>query len=103
MFRTVLTATALLVASPVFADPIRFAVTDIEGLEAMQQEFAAFETALEDLTGLEIDLFPVSSRTSAVEAVNQGQVDLVLTGPAEYVVIKEMTDAQIVVAWQRPN
>ncbi|MEM1163880.1 MAG: PhnD/SsuA/transferrin family substrate-binding protein, partial [Pseudomonadota bacterium] len=36
-------------------------------------------------------------------AINQGQVDLVLTGPAEYVVMKELTDAQIVVAWQRPN
>jgi phosphonate transport system substrate-binding protein len=27
----------------------------------------------------------------------------VLTGPAEYVVIKELTDSRIVVGWQRPN
>ena len=103
MFRNLLAAAALVVATPLTAEPIKFAVTDIEGLEALQQEFAAFEEALEASTGLEMELFPVSSRTSAVEAINQGQVDLVLTGPAEYVVIKELTDAQIVVAWQRPN
>jgi len=103
MFRTVLTAAALFAANPLIAEPIKFAVTDIEGLEALQQEFAAFETSLEAATGLDVELFPVSSRTAAVEAINQGQVDLVLTGPAEYVVIKELTDAQIVVSWQRPN
>lgn len=103
MFRTVLTAAALFAATPLVAEPIKFAVTDIEGLEALQQEFAAFETTLEEATGLDVELYPVSSRTAAVEAINQGQVDLVLTGPAEYVVIKELTDAQIVVSWQRPN
>lgn len=35
--------------------------------------------------------------------MNAGQVNFVLTGPAEYVVMKELTDAQIVVAWQRPD
>ena len=103
MFRKILTVAALVLATPLAAEPIKFAVTDIEGLEALQQEFAAFEAALEDKTGLDIELYPVSSRTSAVEALNQGQVDLVLTGPAEYVVMKELTDAKIVVAWQRPN
>jgi len=106
MIRSLLAATAALaltVAAPVIADPLKFAVTDIEGLEALQQEFAAFETALEEISGEEIELFAVSSRTAAVEALNQGQVDLVLTGPAEYAVIKELTDAQIVTAWQRPN
>lgn len=105
MFRSLLAAAAVSVATaiPAFAEPLKFAVTDIEGLEALQQEFGAFEAKLEELTGHEIDLFPVSSRTAAVEALNQDQVDLVLTGPAEYVVINELTDAKIVTAWQRPN
>ena len=103
MIRAVLAAVVLLAATPAFADPVRLAVTDIEGLENLQKEFGAFEKALEKSTGLEIDLFPVSSRTAAVEAMNSGQVDLVLTGPAEYVVIKELNDPKIVVAWQRPN
>ena len=46
---------------------------------------------------------PESHPGPKIEALNQGQVDLVLTGPAEYAVIKELTDAQIVTAWQRPN
>lgn len=104
MIRSLLAATvAIAGAFPVFAEPLKFAVTDIEGLEALQQEFAAFEATLEKISGQEVDLYPVSSRTAAVEALNQGQVDLVLTGPAEYVVIKELTDAKIVTAWQRPN
>lgn len=94
---------ALIAATPSLAQTIRFAVTDIEGLEALQQEFGPFEAALEEASGYEIELFPVSSRTSAVEAINQEQVDLILTGPAEYVVIKELTDPEIIAAWQRPN
>lgn len=94
---------AAFAAQPVLAETLRFAVTDIEGLEALQQEFGPFEAALEKATGHEVELFPVSSRTSAVEAINQGQVDLILTGPAEYVVIKELTSPEIVAAWQRPN
>jgi phosphonate transport system substrate-binding protein len=100
---TRLIAAALLVAAPVSAQDVVMAVTDVEGLEQLQQEFGAVEAALEESTGLEIELFPVSSRTAAVEAMNAGTVNFVLTGPAEYVVMKELTDARIVVAWQRPE
>lgn len=105
MIRTVIAALALTVASvvPAVAETLKFAVTDIEGLEALQQEFGGFEKALEKVTGLDIELFPVSSRTAAVEAMNSGHIDLVLTGPAEYVVMKELAAPKIVVAWQRPD
>ena len=105
MFKSMITACAisLLSTSSMASEAIKFAVTDIEGLEALQQEFSGFETSLEKATGLEIELFPVNSRTAAVEALNSGQVDLVLTGPAEYVVLKELNQPQIVVAWQRPD
>ncbi len=103
MFRIILIGLALAFASLTLAQTVKLAVTDIEGLEALQQEFKAFEEVLETSTGLDIELFPVSSRTAAVEATNQGQVDLIFTGPAEYVVIKELTESEIVVAWQRPN
>ncbi len=103
MFRSLVLAATLAIATPAMAEPVKFAVTDIEGLEVLQQEFGAFEAALEKTAGVEIDLFPVNSRTAAVEAMNADQVDLVLTGPAEYVVIKELTDPEIVVAWQRPD
>ena len=103
MLRSILAAAVLAVSAPAAAESVKFAVTDLEGLESLQQEFGAFEKALEISTGLEIELFPVSSRTAAVEAMNAQRVDMVLTGPAEYVVIKELADPTIVVAWQRPD
>lgn len=104
MPRLLATAAALaLVALPLAAEPVRLAVTDVEGMEALIKEFGPFETVLEQVTGLEVDLFPVSSRTAAVEAMNADQVDLVLTGPAEYVVLKELAQPVIVAGWQRPN
>ena len=106
MLRKILAAAIMAISLPTIAqaaDPIRLAVTDIEGLEALQQEFGPFEAAIEKSTGLDVELFPVGNRTAAVEAMKSGQVDFVLTGPAEYVVLKELTKPEIVVAWQRPD
>ncbi len=102
--KTLLAATAVaLTAFAATAEQVKLAVTDIEGLEALTQEFGAFEAELEAITGLEVELFPVASRTAAVEAMNADAVDFVLTGPAEYVVLKELADPVIVAGWQRPD
>ncbi len=85
------------------AETMRFAVTDIAGLENLQREFGAFKSALEKTTGYEVKFFPVNSRTAAVEALNAKQVDFVLTGPAEYVVFKQRANAEVVIGWQRPD
>jgi phosphonate transport system substrate-binding protein len=108
MFTKVLGSVAVALAiamAPVAkaAETIRFAVTDISGMENLQREFGAFKTALEGATGYKLDFFAVNSRTAAVEAMNAKQVDFVLTGPAEYVVFKDRTDAKVVVGWQRPD
>ena len=84
-------------------DTIRFAVTDIAGLEDLQREYGALAETLAQTTGYEIKFTPVSSPTAAVEAMRAEQVDFVLTGPAEYVVFKKRTDAQVVVGFQRPD
>lgn len=106
-FKRLLTTVAVAVglSAPVAnaADTVRFAVTDIEGLENLQREFGQFRDKLSAHTGYEIDFFPVNSRTAAVEAMKAGQVDFVLTGPAEYVVFNARTGARVVVGWQRPN
>ena len=82
---------------------IRFAVTDVEGLEGLQREFGPFKEAFEKASGLKVQFFPVSGRTAAVEAMGANQVDFVLTGPAEYVVFSARTKAQPIVTWQRPD
>lgn len=85
------------------AETVRFAVTDIAGLEDLQREYGAFRDALAASTGYEIEFSAVSSRTAAVEAMRAKQVDFVLTGPAEYVVFKKRSEASVVVGFQRPD
>lgn len=85
------------------ADTIRFAVTDIDGLESLQKEMGPFKDAFEAASGLTVEFFPVSGRTVAVEAMAADQVDFVLTGPAEYVVFNARLDARPVVTWNRPD
>lgn len=110
MWRPIFAATAALALSMVVADAnanaqdkIRFAVTDVDGMESLQREYAPFKDAFEKASGLKMDFFPVSGRTAAVEAMAADQVDFVLTGPAEYVVFNARLKAQPVVVWTRPN
>jgi phosphonate transport system substrate-binding protein len=84
-------------------DTIRFIVTDLEGLEEIQREFGSFRDLLEKLTGLEIKFYPVTNRTTAVEALRSKKADFVLTGPAEYVVIRKLTKAKPVIGFSRPD
>jgi len=85
------------------AEPIRIAVTDVEGLEKLQVEWGPMKTKLEKYTGLEFKFFPVSNRTAAAEALRFEKVDLVLTGPAEYVVMNKRSNAYPIVGFSRPD
>ena len=97
-------ALALSMGLPALAqEKIRFAVTDVDGMESLQREFGPFKEAFEKASGLNVEFFAVSGRTAAVEAMNAGQVDFVLTGPAEYVVFNARLKAQPIVVWERPN
>ena len=99
-----LVALASLAATAAIAqDTIRFAVTDIDGMEALQKEMGPFKDAFEAASGLKVEFFPVSGRTIAVEAMAADQIDFVLTGPAEYVVFNARLNAQPVVTWNRPD
>ncbi|MFN3889247.1 MAG: PhnD/SsuA/transferrin family substrate-binding protein [Beijerinckiaceae bacterium] len=107
MIRKIIAAALLamgaLSATAAANERLRFAVTDVDGLEALQREYGPFKSAFEKASGIRIDMFPVSGRTAAVEAMAAGQVDLVLTGPAEYVVFNARLKAQPVVVWTRPD
>jgi phosphonate transport system substrate-binding protein len=83
--------------------PLRFAVTDLQGLEELQRDFGPFQATLAQVLEREVDLFPVTDRTAAAVALQGDQVDFVLTGPAEYVVIRARTNAVPVVAIERPD
>lgn len=85
------------------ADTVRFAVTDIAGMEMLQTEFGKFRDLLTEATGLKFEFFPVNSRTAAVEALRSRKVEFVLTGPAEYVVINKLTKAYPIMGFSRPD
>jgi phosphonate transport system substrate-binding protein len=85
------------------AETVRLAVTDLVGLEELQREFGAFRDKLSEVTGYDIEFTPVTNRTAAVEALRFKQVDFVLTGPAEYVVMQNRADAKVVVGFSRPD
>ena len=84
-------------------DTIRFAVTDIDGMEALQTEMGPFKEVFEKVSGLKVEFFAVSGRTVAVEAMAADQIDFALTGPAEYVVFSARLQAIPVVTWNRPD
>lgn len=83
------------------AGTIRLAVTDLQGLEELQREYGASETAFEEYSGLDVEFFAVTDRTAAAAAMQADRLDVVFTGPAEYVVIHERAGAQPIVAIER--
>ncbi|WP_431299216.1 PhnD/SsuA/transferrin family substrate-binding protein [Tabrizicola sp. BL-A-41-H6] len=103
LLSTLVTLGAVAASQAVAQETIRFAVTDIDGLETLQREMGPFKDAFEAASGLKVEFFPVSGRTVAVEAMAADQVDFVLTGPAEYVVFNARLNAQPVVTWNRPD
>lgn len=96
-------ALLVLTSSAYAADQLKFIVTDLEGLEEVQREFGPFKNLLEKETGLSIKFFPVTSRTAAVEALKARKADFVLTGPAEYVVLRKLTECTPIVGFSRPD
>jgi phosphonate transport system substrate-binding protein len=69
-------------------DTIKFAAAGIEGLEELTYRFDDFAALMEDLLGVEFEMFALSDRTVSSTALEYGQVDLVLSGPSEYILSK---------------
>jgi phosphonate transport system substrate-binding protein len=84
-------------------ETLRLAVTDVQGLEELQRDYEAFRDELEATLGRKIEFFPVADRAAAAVALQSDQVDIVFTGPAEYVVINAKTQAVPFLAITRPN
>lgn len=103
--RKLILASALVLLTPasVLAEQYSMAITDLEGLEQLQREFGAFRDVLSQKSGIDLKFYPVPNRTAAVEAMRSKRVDFVLTGPAEYVVMKTRADAIPLVGFSRPD
>lgn len=82
-------------------DTLRFADTGIEGMEEMVRTFGQFGETLTELLGIDIEFFPVSDRTAAVNALQFEQVDIILAGPSEYAVMRARQDVKMMVGIER--
>jgi phosphonate transport system substrate-binding protein len=99
----VICSLVLFPAPEINAQELRFAVTDIVGLEELQVEYGAFQKTLREATGIDLKFFPVANRTAAVEALKSQRIDVVLTGPAEYIIFRSRTNAYPIVGFSRPD
>ncbi|MFE1744337.1 phosphate/phosphite/phosphonate ABC transporter substrate-binding protein [Coleofasciculus sp. H7-2] len=84
-------------------EKLRFTVTDIQSLEQLQRDYGELRMALEEVLEKKIEFVPVESYTAAAAALQSDQLDFVLTGPSEYVVMRARTNAVPVIGITRPN
>ncbi|NEQ41686.1 MAG: phosphate/phosphite/phosphonate ABC transporter substrate-binding protein [Okeania sp. SIO3I5] len=82
---------------------LRLAVTDVVEAGKLERDYEAFRAALEAVLATKIEFFPVDSFAMAAAALQLNQVDLLLAGPSEYVVINARTNAIPLIGVTRPN
>lgn len=84
-------------------EKLRFTVTDIQSLKQLQRDYGALRTVLEEVLEKKIEFVSFESYIAAAAALQSDQVDFVLTGPSEYVVMRARTNAVPVIGITRPN
>ncbi|OYD89561.1 phosphonate ABC transporter substrate-binding protein [Nostoc sp. 'Peltigera membranacea cyanobiont' 210A] len=82
---------------------LKFAVTDVTGIEDLQRDYGVFRTTLEEILGIKIELFPVENPTAAAPALLSKEVDIVFAGPSEYLILNARAKAIPIIAIERPN
>ncbi len=82
---------------------IKFAVTDVAGIEDLQRDYGAFRTTLEDILGIKVEFFPVENPTAAAPALLSREVDIVFAGPSEYLILNARAKAIPIIAIERTN
>ncbi|MBL1200402.1 MAG: phosphate/phosphite/phosphonate ABC transporter substrate-binding protein [Nostoc sp. ZfuVER08] len=80
---------------------LKFAVTDISGIENLQRDFGSFKTTLEEILGLKIEFFPVKNPIAAAPALLSREVDIVFAGPSEYLILNARAKAIPIIAIER--
>ena len=91
------------VSATAVAKDYKIAVTDIQGMDALISEWGPFKEALEKATGHSFEFFPVTSQTATAEALRSKKLDFAITGPAEYVAINKLTNAEAMIGLARPD
>lgn len=82
---------------------INLAISDGNTIENLKADYDLFRVALAEILEMEIDFYPLKNQVSAAIELKQGRVDLLLTGPSEYVIARSRTNAVPVLSITRPN
>lgn len=82
---------------------LRMADTGIEGMGPLKEAFAPFAEEFEKVTGLELEMYSLSNRTAAGNALQYDDVELVFGGPSEYVLFDRESDIEVLFAIKRPH
>ncbi len=78
--------------SDVCPNPIRMADTGIRGMGPLKEAFGPFSEAFQEHTGLELEMYSLSNRTAAGNALQYDEVELVFAGPSEFVLFERKVD-----------
>lgn len=82
---------------------LRLAVSDVAGPEELQRYYEPFRATLEEVLGAQISFFSTNNYTAAASALLNDQVELVLAGPSEYIILNARTKAQPIIGITRPD
>ncbi len=82
---------------------LRFAVTDLGGIDELQKNFEAFRVALENITGIPVSFYPVPNYSAAAPALLANDLELAFAGPSEYLLLRARAQAEPLVALTRQN
>ncbi len=82
---------------------LKFAVTDVAGIEDLQRDFGIFRTTLEDILDIKLEFYPVENPTAAAPALLSREVDIVFAGPSEYLILNARAKAIPIIAIERTN
>lgn len=82
---------------------LRFAVTDLSGLEELQQDFEPFRATFEEILEIPITFYPVENYSAAAPALLANDLDIVMAGPSEYLILSARAQAEPLVEVSRPN
>ncbi|MFW5834986.1 MAG: phosphate/phosphite/phosphonate ABC transporter substrate-binding protein [Pseudomonadota bacterium] len=83
--------------------PLKMADTGIEGMARLDEAFGPFARKFEEVSGVALDLYSLSDRTAAGNALQFDEVDLVFAGPSEFVLFQQLTEMDILFSIVRPH
>jgi phosphonate transport system substrate-binding protein len=83
--------------------PLKLADTGIEGMGVLEEAFAPFAAAFQEVTGVELTLYSLSNRTAAGTALQFDEVDFVFSGPSEFVLFQTLAPLDVLFSIERPS